>query len=629
MRVVVVAVALVVACGSHGGNHSNDAPNRPRDAAADSAVPVDASPDAPPILASQCAQLGTYGFAGSAIDWGCWDDSFTRDGLITQSDALVLQPQGSGTYSAAQLATSYAFTGDFDVSVSYALAADWAGDITTMNAHMDVTLEAFAESSQHVVVARSKNSGGIEQVFGYSFGPQSGSQFVARPYTGLTGKLRLTRTGTSLLVRVDNGSGWITITTFTFTAAPTHIVVTAASVGIARAFTATLDDFTITAGATDFVPYVDRPTQARTDLRLGTVPCDYLAKREWDTKWVANHPFDALSQNGLSWVRVGLTTVSSSLLASTPRSMWRSLGWHDEFWSSLEYVGAILDDAAARNMHLEVFLLLSNTAAHAGLQNAPPEWANLSVADTATAIEAYANQTATYFANRGLDVEVYDLGNEIDSGVVGFTPGGRVAVPAGTDIICDVKWMHDNIWVTEAQLLNAAARGIRRANPSAKIVLHTTGMFGLCLGIEGPAFFDTMIEQNVDFDYAGLSFYPGLLPAGGKWGAGPWLQRAQALVAHIATLGKKTIIAETAYPHATVDPTAWGTAVPEWSYAPDGQRAWLDAMMRFTSNNPNIVGWMYFYPEYYPGFTTGATSGSYGLFETETQPEPALLDVPH
>jgi len=272
-------------------------------------------------------------------------------------------------------------------------------------------------------------------------------------------------------------------------------------------------------------------------------------------------------------------------------------------------------------------LFLSNTAAHAGLQQAPPEWAGLSVADTATAMNSYAYDTTMYFANRGLNVEVYDIGNEIEGGIVGFTPGGRVAIPPGTDIVCDATWMHDNIWTTEAQLLSAAIAGVRRANPSAKIVLHATGMFGLCLGIEGPAFFDAMVEQGVDFDYAGLSFYPGLLPAKGEWGAGPWFQRGQALVAHLAKLGKKTIIAETSYPHAATD-ASWGAPVTEFAYTPDGQAAWLHAMLDF-AGNPNIVGWFYFYPEYYPGFMTGATSGSYGLFETETQPEPALLAVPH
>src|SRR5262249_10882650 len=145
------------------------------------------------------------------------------------------------------------------------------------------------------------------------------------------------------------------------------------------------------------------------------------------------------------------------------------------------------------------------------------------------------------------------IGNEIDQGIVNFRPGERIAVPPGTDIVCDVHWMRDNVWTIEAKLLAAGIAGVRRANPAAKIVLHPTGMVGLCLGIEGPAFFDAMVDLNVDFDIGGLSFYPGLLPLDGKWGLGPALQRGQALVAHLASLGKKTIIAESAYPHAVAD----------------------------------------------------------------------------
>jgi len=593
----------------------------------DAGLPDAASADAVPIAASQCAS-GTEDFAGTTIDWGCWDDTFTHAGTITQADALFLKPSGATTFTTAELATSYAFTGDFDVSVSYALGSDWAGAISsTDNEHLDVALEAFADSTDHIVVARSKASGGVEQVFGYSFGPQPGSQFVAQPYAGTTGKLRLTRIGTALKLRVDTGSGWTDVTTYNFTDEPTHIILGAESVGIARGFTATFDDFTVS-GATDFVPYADKPYQPRADLNLGSVPTDYLATRVWGDKWKTTDPLDALAENDLNWARVGVTTLSSSLLASTPRDQWPSLGWHDEFWSSREFAEAILDDAVARGMHLELFPFLSSTAAHAGTQNAPPEWAGLSVDDTATAIEDYTFAVATYYANRGLDIEIYDIGNEIDTGIVNFRPGERIAIPPGTDENCDVHWMRDNVWTIEAKLLSAAIAGVRRANPAAKIVLHTTGHFGICLGIEGPAFFDAMVDLNVDFDFAGLSFYPGLLPLRGGWGMGPALQRAQALIDHVAKLGKKTIVCETAYPHAPADPTLW-SEVPGYPFTPSGQAAWMSAMLRFASNDSNIVGFRYFYPEHYVGFAADDTSGPTGLFETESEPEPAMLLVPN
>jgi arabinogalactan endo-1,4-beta-galactosidase len=56
-----------------------------------------------------------------------------------------------------------------------------------------------------------------------------------------------------------------------------------------------------------------------------------------------------------------------------------------------------------------------------------------------------------------------------------------------------------------------------------------------------------MVDAGVDFDIAGLSFYPT-----GKLGVEGWFVRAQALVAHIAKFGKKAMICETSYPHAMV-----------------------------------------------------------------------------
>lgn len=626
---------LVAGCGGGGGGAggADASPNAPADAlvaAADARPAPDAAPalpDAAIIPTTGACGTPVERFDGTSIDWSCWDGTFTRDGTVTLGDALVLHPNGSTTFSGASLATSYAFTGDFDVLVSFALANDWPDKSSVPdNAHLDVTLEAFADAKHHISLARSVNSGG-NLFFGYSADPQA-PQYQSVSTSAASGKLRLTRTGDQLRMRYHEGLQWTDLATFTFTNEPAHLVLAATSVSVARAFTATLDDFSVAQGATDYVAYVDKPYRARADLAIGSVPNDYLASREWGDKWLRVHPLDALSANGLDWVRVGVTTVNSSLLESTPRAQWRSLGWHDELWSSQQFAGAILDDATARGMRLELFFFLSNMAAHAGMQIAPPEWAGLSVDETAAKIEAYTYATAKYYADRGLDIEVYDLGNEIDLGIVGFRPGDRVPIPAGTDIVCDVHWMRDNVWATEAKLLSAGIAGVRRVNQNAKIVLHTTGMFGLCLGIEGPAFFDAMVDFNVDFDIVGLSFYPGLLPLQGMWGMGPDLQRGQALVAHAAKLGKQVIIAETAYPHAPADPGTW-SMVPGFPFTPGGQAEWMRAVLRFASNDPNIVGWMHFYPDHYVGFATNDTSGPTGLFETEAQPEPALLLAPN
>lgn len=88
------------------------------------------------------------------------------------------------------------------------------------------------------------------------------------------------------------------------------------------------------------------------------------------------------------------------------------------WWSSREYTAQILREAAARGMRLDVFLFLSDREASAGAQNAPSAWRGLSVADTAVKVRESAFDTAKYFASQGLNVEVYEIGNEIDFGIL-------------------------------------------------------------------------------------------------------------------------------------------------------------------------------------------------------------------
>jgi len=70
-------------------------------------------------------------------------------------------------------------------------------------------------------------------------------------------------------------------------------------------------------------------------------------------------------------------------------------------------------------------------------------------------------------------------------------------------------------------------------------------------------------------------------------------------VNRIATLGKPVYIAESSYPASPVAGTY--PAIPDFPYTDAGQAVYLDSQMRWASNNPNIIGWAWFYPEWYPG----------------------------
>jgi hypothetical protein len=67
----------------------------------------------------------------------------------------------------------------------------------------------------------------------------------------------------------------------------------------------------------------------------------------------------------------------------------------------------------------------------------------------------------------------------------------------------------------------------------------------------------------------------------------------------------------------------------EFPFTPTGQAAWLREQLRFGNNNPSVAGFMYFYPEHYPGVSSDlATIGlrSEGLFDSNEAPLPALSE---
>lgn len=357
---------------------------------------------------------------------------------------------------------------------------------------------------------------------------------------------------------------------------------------------------------------------------VGGVPCDYLAKRIWDVKWKQLDPISTMYANGIGWARVGVLTTSSADLRSTPASNWNTLPWKNEYWSSLEYAEQIMREASNAGMKLNLFFFLSDQAAHGGAQNAPLAWQNLSVDDTAVVLQDYCYQTTKYFKDKGLNIELYDIGNEIERGILNFRPGERVTLPSGIDQMNNMDYMKNNIWNIEAKLLKAAIAGVKQANPNAKIVLHIAALGASNNNIFVNTFFQYMIEQGVAFDYAGLSYPYKSYPLAATV---PYFTNNDFLsaISFIGSLGKKIIISEYSYPNS---PTGISESPdPGYPYTPSGQEQWLKDFLLFCMNNDNIAGLHYFYPEYYPGMSNGSTPEleSTGLFSSDTQIQPAML----
>ena len=407
---------------------------------------------------------------------------------------------------------------------------------------------------------------------------------------------------------------------------------TDSSAGTAGSSTGEVVDNT-SSDASGFDP-ADRVVRADSDIfnggkMLGGTVVDYL----WKTIWGGNENWDCLGQlrdNGMNWVRVGVLMESNEQLASAPVEDWGDLSVSGFGWSTLEYAEAILRDAQEKGLRKNLFFFLSDKAASGAEQPAPPEWKGLTVEETCERLRDYCYETTKYFMDKGLDIDLYDLGNEIERGILEFRPDERIQRPEGLNIMEDIDWMRENVWNIEAQLLTAAAEGVRQADPDAKINLH-----GSCLGrgvnnklLKG--FYQAMVDFGVPFDVIGVSYYwsdihTGDISVGQSLEPYYTTQEWKDTLQFFKSLGKTFIFSEFVYPcYKSVGLTA-GMDIG-FPYTLEGQAAWVEQFLDYVMNDPDVAGCLYFYPEYYPTFHSAEfdTLNACGLFGDDRLPNAAL-----
>jgi arabinogalactan endo-1,4-beta-galactosidase len=341
-------------------------------------------------------------------------------------------------------------------------------------------------------------------------------------------------------------------------------------------------------------------TVAGLDFYLGGTAYDWLGMKLWGGLWTQVDPIRTLAEHGMGWNRVGV------LVKHGPPA---SLG----SWCTIEYAEDVMDASRANGMRLDLFFYLSDRAANAGQQPCPPEWQDLTVAQKADALREYTYETTSYYKDKGFDIDIYEIGNEIDFGILDVRPP-----PAGVDW-WDADWMRDNIWNKEAEMLKGAIEGVQAADPGATILLHIGAS-------ERPdyvyAFFRAMMDFGVPFDLAGLSFYPTY-----SGSERPTMATLESGVEKIASLGKKTLISEFAYPSSPSpeDPT-YDLPVDGYPLTPEGQAQYVGYFLRWAYNNANVVGAMYFYPDNYLSEAYPATQSGphFSLFYKDETVKSAL-----
>lgn len=267
-------------------------------------------------------------------------------------------------------------------------------------------------------------------------------------------------------------------------------------------------------------------------------------------------------------------------------------GFRVRLWTGEEgpngrnYATEVVRRALAAGLDPYLVIFLSEDWADLMKQPAPAIWKDLDLADRAGAIRAYARETVRHFRAAGLRSHLYEIGNEIDYGICGVYPGKNTKkTPESLARSC---------WPDAARLILAAQQGVREADPEARFLLHIAHWWdaGFCT-----AFYRFMLDQGVQVDFAGLSYFPSS-NIGGSLEMDQFGDVVSLLHQQIK---KPVIVAETAYPSTsefTGQFSRWKKAAPGYPLTREGQKDWLTDFLDFCAHHPAIHSVYYWSPEW-------------------------------
>lgn len=296
----------------------------------------------------------------------------------------------------------------------------------------------------------------------------------------------------------------------------------------------------------------------------------------------------------------GQTAPLETILARHGANYVRLRVWVDppKGTSDLGSALALARRANAAGLQLLLDLHYSDSWADRTTQQTPAAWQGKNPDELRTIVHNYTRDVVASFGRQGTPVDILQIGNETTHGML--WPTGQIYRQTGED------------WTGYAALVKAGINGAKDGSPARmpRIMLHSdTG------GDQGASmyYFDHLLQQGIDFDLIGLSYYP-------FWhGSLAGLQ--QNLHALAFRYGKDIIIAETAYPWTlssggnvqsvvtTLDALPDAASYPP---TPQGQAKFFEALNRILREVPNGHGAGYFIwePGWLPGVPADARTGN-------------------
>ena len=321
------------------------------------------------------------------------------------------------------------------------------------------------------------------------------------------------------------------------------------------------------------------PGFAAPDARAGDVPPLQVGVD-------ANYSLD-MERGGAAWSWDGAKADLFRGIAARGVSEFRVRLWmKDDGPHGKTYATEVVRRARDAGLDPYLVIFLSEDWSDMMKQPLPAAWKDLSFDERAGAVRTYSRDIVAHFRAQGLQSHLYEIGNEIDYGLCGEYPGqGTKKTPAA---------LSRSLWPRSARLILASQAGVREADPDARFMLHIAHWWDaeFCA-----AFFRFMLEQGVQIDFAGLSYFPSA-----NIGGSLEMREFGETVTRLAeAIGRPVIVPETAYP-GTRDFkgqfSRWKYETPGYPLSPEGQRRWLADFLAFCGRHPAIRAVYYWSPEW-------------------------------
>ena len=230
-------------------------------------------------------------------------------------------------------------------------------------------------------------------------------------------------------------------------------------------------------------------------------------------------------------------------------------------------------------------------------------WHQLCLDEMRSAVREYAAITARRIVASGAEINVWDIGNEVEFGIAGVAlppmvptiggPGWQYRAPDRVDpeigkmtlgrflaLSTDdqVAWGKAHLWNHVGSILAAAAEGIRSVVPSARFATHTSTVAAMMPEVF-VGFHEAVEASGFNAEALGMSFYP----TSTSRIEARYEKFKEATIRASSRVGKPVYIAEYAYAAGpvTYGGENWANPIEGYPCTPEGQA-------RFTHD---IVAW--------------------------------------